>query len=211
MSKELRERDYQRIAAELARAPRGSKFAIGADPVLCREYLPEVQLLETADGALALEPGSASALVVFDTLGRLPTARAFFGEAARVLAAGGLLVLSEPHVGPLSYSLYKLGADAPVRLLADPLAHASEPAAGANQASATLLFGPHRASFERMFPELRIDKVERTAGPEAVGPSDAVSYRPSMLVRRLAAIESVLPRAALSLLGFRLLAVLQKR
>lgn len=211
MSNELRERDYRRVASELARAPEGSKFAIGADPVLCREYLPEVQLLETADGVLPLEPGSAFALVAFDTLERLSSPRAFFSEASRVLAPGGLLVLSEPYVGPLSYPLYKLGSDAPVRLLTDPLAHASAPSAGANQASATLLFGPRRASFERMFPELRIDKVERTAGPEAVGPCHAESYRPSMLVRRLAAIEAVLPKAAFSLFGFRMVAVLQKR
>jgi SAM-dependent methyltransferase len=211
MRDELREREYRRVADELARAPYGPKLAIGCEPVLCREYLPEVKPLETAAGPLPLENGSAAALALFDVLERLPSLRAFFSEASRVLAPGGLLVLSEPYVGPMSYPLYKLGSEALIRMFADPLAHPTESAPGTNQASATLLFGPRRASFERTFPELRIDKVERTAGPEASGSGEATSSRPSMLVRRLAAVESRLPKAALSLFGFRMLAVLQKR
>ena len=211
MSDDLRERDYRRVASEITRAPHGPKFAIGADPLLSREYLSELQPLETDGGPLALEKGTVAALALFDTLERLPSPRAFFSEVCRVLVPGGLLVLSEPYVGPLSYPLYKLGSDTPVRLLADPLAHASESAAGSNQASATLLFGLHRASFERTFPELRVDKVERTAGPEASGSSTATSQLPSKLVRRLASVESLLPKAALSLFGFRMVVVLQKR
>jgi len=217
---------YGRIGSELRKAPPGRKLELGSGPGFAREFIPDLELTdlvraewhdhELSADSLPFENGSVGALVLFDVLHHLSSPRAFFSEASRVLAPGGLVILCEPYIGPLSYPVYKFLHEEPVRMFKDPLHQEMERTKDpfdANQAIPTLLFGPYRAGFERTFPELRIDKVERLAGlsyPVSGGFSRGPLV-PQWLFRGLVAAEAKLPKAAFSLFGFRMLAVLEKR
>lgn len=217
---------YRRLGSELSNAPPGRKLEIGSGPGFAREFIPDLELTDLVGAewhdhelraeSLPFEDGSVGALVLFDVLHHLSSPRSFFIEASRVLADGGLVLLCEPYIGPLSYPVYKFLHEEPVRMWKDPLredaAHTKDPF-DSNQAIPTLLFGPYRSTFERMFPEFRIAKVERLAGlsyPVSGGFSRSPLV-PDWLFRGLVAVESQLPKAAFSLFGFRMLAVLQKR
>ena len=60
-------------------------------------------------------------IVLFDVLHHLQRPRLFLLEAERILRPGGRLVVLEPAITPLSWLLYKLLHDEPVRMSEDPL------------------------------------------------------------------------------------------
>jgi SAM-dependent methyltransferase len=156
------------------------------------------------------------ALVLFDVLHHLPRPAQFLGEAVRVLRPGGRLVMCEPYVSALSFPIYRYWHEERCDLSVDPLGEAA--ASGAdpfdgNQAIPSLLLGRHRHALERRFPELRVIELRRLAGPSypASGGFSRAPLLPMPLWRALQAVEDWLPQAAFRLLGFRLLAVLERR
>lgn len=193
---------------------------------------------EIEASALPFADGSIGALVLFDVLHHLPSATRFFAEAVRVLAPGGRVVLCEPLVSPLSLPVYKFLHEEPLHLLVDPLAlvppvaedggqsvgepvdePVDEPVGekdpfDANQAIPTLIFGraSGRRRFSRMFPELRIQKIERLAGLSypASGGFSRGALLPAPWWRRLFEAERSLPGWVFAMIGFRLLIVLEK-
>ena len=165
---------------------------------------------------LPFEDGSVAALVLFDVLHHLPSPRAFFEEADRVLMTGGLVVLCEPYIGPLSYPVYKFFHQEPVDMRADPLRQDVDPGKDpfdSNQAIPTVLFGRQRRQFEQTFPALEILKVEKLAGPSypASGGFSRGPILPLPLWRGLLALERYIPTVVFNLIGFRLFVVLRKR
>jgi hypothetical protein len=148
-----------------------------------------------------------------------------------VLAPGGLIVICDPYISPLSYPIYKLLHEEPVDLSARVLDLPPPDAANArgkppgeskgrakdpfdsNQAIATLLFGRQRADFERRHPGLELVSLEKMAGPcyAASGGFSHPPLLPMWIWRKLEAVERRLPRVVLDRMAFRLLAVIRKR
>jgi SAM-dependent methyltransferase len=219
--RELYGRWYGRVKAELP--PEGPWVEIGSGPGFARDFIPQMELTDVVQapwhdrqidaGALPYADGSLGALVLFDVLHHLPAPARFLAEAERVLRGGGRLVACEPYVSPLSYPIYRFLHEERLELKVDPLA---EGAAGdpfdANQAIPTLLFERRPDELARRFPSLRLRSFERLAGPAypASGGFSRGPLLPAPLWRGLLALEDRLPRAAFRLIGFRLLAVLER-
>jgi SAM-dependent methyltransferase len=201
----------------------GPWVEIGSGPGFAREFIPEMELTDVVQapwhdrqvdaGALPFAAGSVGGLVLFDVLHHLPAPARFFAEAERVLRGGGKLVLCEPYLSPLSYPIYRFFHEERLEMGADPLA---EGAPGdpfdANQAIPTLLLERGFEELARRFPALRLCSFRRLAGP-AYPASGGFSRRPLLpapLWRALLALEDRLPPAAFRLIGFRLLAVLER-
>jgi SAM-dependent methyltransferase len=216
---------YARVRAELPPRELGPWVELGSGPGLAAELIPELELTdvvqapwharEVAAEALPWPAETLGALVLFDVLHHLPRPAAFFAEAVRVLRPGGRVVLCEPYVSPLSRVVYRLFHEERLDFAADPLgdarARGADPFDG-NQAVPTALFFRQRAAFERRFPALRVRRLERLAGlayPASGGFSQA-PLLPLPLWRRCFALERRLPAAAFRLIGFRLLAVLER-
>src|SRR5438552_524932 len=150
---------YGKVRALLPDPAPGPLVELGSGPGFAKSFIPELLLTDVVrapwhDGemgaeALPFADGTLGGLVLFDVLHHLSSPASFFAEAIRALAPGGRIVLCEPYVSPLSFPVYKLFHDEPVRMAVDPLADA-EPAPGAadsgkdpfdaNQAIPTLLF-----------------------------------------------------------------------
>jgi len=222
---------YGRVRALLPARELGPFVELGSGPGFARGFIPELLLTDVVrapwhDREMGAErlpfgDGTLGALVLFDVLHHLSSPAAFFEEASRALAPGGRVVLCEPHVSPLSYPVYKLFHDEPVRLSADPLAgQAATDAANekdpfdSNQAIPTLLFerARGRAELARRFPRLKLVTVQRLAGL-AYPASGGFRSRPLLpmgLWRRLYRFEAALPAALFRLIGFRVLVALEK-
>jgi SAM-dependent methyltransferase len=215
---------YGRVRGLLPDRALGRWIEIGSGPGLAREVIPELELSdivkapwhdhELSAEALPFADGSVGALVLFDVLHHLQRPSAFLAEATRVLAPGGRLVMCEPYVSPLSFPVYRFlheeRCDGRVDPLGDAPASGDDPFDG-NQAIPSVLFGRARAELARRFPALRLVRLEHFAGPSYAA-SGGFSRRPlpRPLWRALLAIEDRLPAAAFRLVGFRLLAALQR-
>jgi SAM-dependent methyltransferase len=217
---------YGRIAAELPPAVVGPRVEIGSGPGFARRFIPDLELTdlvrapwhdrELGADALPFAEASLGAIVLFDVLHHLPSPRAFFAEAVRVLRPGGRLVMCEPYVSPLSYPIYKFLHDEPLDLRVDPLADQTGADArdpfDSNQAIPTLLFGRARAAFESAFPALAIRTVEYFAGLSYPA-SGGFSRRP-LLPWRLWSIlywtEGRLPAAVRRRAAFRILVAIER-
>ncbi|HEY0710712.1 MAG TPA: class I SAM-dependent methyltransferase [Polyangia bacterium] len=222
----LYERWYQEVRRRLPDRSLGRWIELGSGPGFARDVIPELELSDVVRApwhdhevdaeALPFAAGSVGALVLFDVLHHLPRPAVFLAEATRVLVRGGRLVLCEPYVSPLSYPIYRFFHEERCDLGVDPLGDArtsgSDPFDG-NQAIPSLLLGRHRRALAQRFPELELVEVTRLAGPSYPA-SGGFSRRPLLplpIWRALQSFEDRLPRAVFRLLGFRVLAVLQRR
>jgi SAM-dependent methyltransferase len=222
----LYRRWYARIRELLPARELGPWIEIGSGPGFAREFIPELELTDivrapwhdrcvSAD-SLPFADASLGALVLFDVLHHLAAPALFFQEAVRVLRPGGRIVLCEPYISPLSLVVYRLFHEEPVDMRAQPLAeHGAldkDPFAS-NQAIPTLLCRKAgQRELERSFPALKIVRFERLAGLSypATGGFSRSPVLPVRLWRVLLASEDRLPAAAYRLIGFRLLAVIER-
>ncbi|HEX3695983.1 MAG TPA: class I SAM-dependent methyltransferase [Polyangia bacterium] len=222
---------YGRIRRHLPPPVDGPWWELGSGPGFARRFIPELSLSdlvaapwhdrEIAADALPFADGSVGALVLFDVLHHLPSSARFFAEATRVLRTGGRVVLCEPGISPLSFPVYKFLHEEPLRLFVDPFVMgtvtegADKDPFDSNQAIPSLMFGRPggRRRFRHMFPTLEIRTVERLAGLSypASGGFSRGPLLPAPLWRRLFAVERFLPQWIFSLIGFRLLIVLEKQ
>jgi len=217
---------YRRIAALLPAESLGPRVEIGSGPGFGARFIPGLVMTdvvsapwhaaEVAAENLPYADASVGALVLFDVLHHIPAPLSFFGEAARVLAPGGRIVLCEPFVSPLSWPVYNFIHEEPVDMRADPfgaLPLSGDDPFDSNQALPTLLFGRLRDEFARRFPTLRIVSSEPAAGysyPASGGFSHG-PLLPAPLWGALKAIDDRLPAWLLRIVGFRLFTVLEKQ
>ncbi|MFN7971061.1 MAG: class I SAM-dependent methyltransferase [Acidobacteriota bacterium] len=167
---------YGRIRAKLPDRSLGPVIEIGSGPGLSAEFIDGLELSDVVAApwlhrvfpaeAIPCEDGSVGALVLFDVLHHLAAPARFFGEASRVLRPGGRIVICEPHVGLLSYPVYRYLHEEPVVLSADPLADndAGRDPFDGNQAIPTRLFCQERRVLEERFPALSLRSVDYFAG-----------------------------------------------
>jgi SAM-dependent methyltransferase len=217
---------YQRVREHLPPQGLGPWVEIGSGPGLAREVIPELELSDVvrapwhryeADAeALPFAEGQLGALVLFDVLHHIPRPSGFFSEAVRVLRPGGRVVMCEPYVSALSFPVYRWLHEERLDFAVDPFG--ADPTAGGdpfegNQAVPTLLLMRRREELEQRFPELRITHVEPLAGPTypASGGFSHGPFLPTGAWRALLAAEDRLPKQVFRLIGFRLLAVLERR
>jgi SAM-dependent methyltransferase len=217
---------YRRIRELLPARERGPWIEIGSGPGFAAEFIPELELTDIVQAPwhhrclsaenLPFAQQSVGALVLLDVLHHLATPAKFFGEAVRVLCSGGRIVLCEPYISPLLSVVYRLCHDEPadmrVRPLAEHGARDKDPFQS-NQAIPTLLCRPDgQRELGSRFPELRLVHFERLAGLSY--PATGGFSRPPLLAprlwRMLLGLEDRLPAVAYRLIGFRLLAVMER-
>jgi SAM-dependent methyltransferase len=219
---------YRRVREALPSPSLGRWVEIGSGPGFGREFIPEMELTDLVQApwharqvdaqALPFERSSLGALVLFDVLHHVPVPARFLAEAERVLRPGGRVVLCEPYMSPLSYPVYRYLHEEGADLRADALAEAPSPGDAArdpflaNQAIPTLLFERQAPELARRFPGLRLRSLERLAGPAypSSGGFSRAPLLPMPLWRALLAVEDHLPQALFRVLGFRLLAVVER-
>lgn len=165
-------------------------------------------------------PFAASAfdnVVMMDVLHHLHRPRRFLAEAERVLKPGGRIVMVEPAVTPVSRILYALFHAEPVDMGEDPLADgppdpARDPYLG-NQAIPTRLFTRERARLGALFPRLAVLAVERFAffAYPLSGGFRSWCLLPGAAVAPLLRLEEALAPALGPVMGFRMLAALERR
>lgn len=135
-----------------------------------RDFIPELVATDTLPyegldalvdaGNLPWSTGSVRALFLLNVLHHLSDAPRFLSEAQRVLKPGGLLLITDQHVGYISRFVLRWH-DEPY----DPKAQSWEAAAkhalsGANGALAWIIFQRDRSRFERQFPGFRFIAYE---------------------------------------------------
>jgi SAM-dependent methyltransferase len=217
---------YARMRRALPARDLGPWIEIGSGPGFAREFIPDLELSDivrapwhdrcvSADH-LPFTDGSVGALVMFDVLHHLAAPAKFFQEAMRVLRPGGRIVLCEPYISPVSSVVYRLFHPEPVNMRVQPLAQHGvldkDPFAS-NQAISTLLCRKGgRRELEQLSPMLKIVRFERMAGLSypATGGFSRPPLLPLWLWRVLLAIEDRLPAVVYRLIGFRLLAVIER-
>lgn len=155
-------------------------------------------------------------VVLFDVLHHLAVPRRFLAEAVRVLRPGGRIVVCEPAVTVASWAPYRFVHPEPVRMREDPLADAEAGARDpfdSNQAIPTLLFGRHRRRLAGIFPELRLRRMTYFAllAYPLSGGFRPWSLLPAPLVAPILRLDTALARWLGRVMGFRLLAVLERR
>ena len=155
-------------------------------------------------------------IVMFDVLHHLARPRLFFNEAQRILRPGGRVVMVEPAITAASRLFYTYLHPEPVVMSEDPL-QVGPPEPGrdpfdSNQAIPTLLFARQSARFEQTFPGLRVRALRHfsfLAYPLSGG-FRPWSLLPGRLVEPLLRAERAIERLLGRLLGFRMIAVVER-
>ena len=165
---------------------------------------------------LPFATGVAANIVMVDVLHHIEFPTVFFREAERVLRRGGRLIMVEPAITWGSTLFYRLLHQEPVRTSADPFIEGvpdpQRDPYDSNQAIPTLLVTRDRERFHRLFPNLKISRVDwfsLTVYPLSGG-FKSWSLVPEMLaspmLRAERAIEPFLGRFA----AFRMMLVIEK-
>ncbi len=105
-----------------------------------------------------------SNIVLFDVLHHLQCPIVFFREAERVLKPGGMIVMIEPGITPISWLCYKLGHDEPIDMgwgMSESYKrdHKKDPY-DSNQAIPTILFKHSPKLFQAKVKELDLKDVK---------------------------------------------------
>jgi SAM-dependent methyltransferase len=173
------------------------------------DCVADAQRLPFADEA-------AANIVMVDVLHHLEFPVVFFREAARVLRPGGRAVMVEPAITWGSTLFYRLFHHEPVRTSAEVLMDGRpdprrDPYAS-NQAIPALIATRDRDRFHRLFPALRIEKVEwfALAAYPLSGGFKPWSLISAGMARRMLRLERALEPVLGRLAAFRMLLVVEK-
>jgi SAM-dependent methyltransferase len=139
--------------------------------------------------ALALPDRSVDSFFLLDVLHHLQDPAACFRELSRCLKPGGFVLIVDPANTPLSRFIYKNFHHEDFDENSSAWGHAHRGTlAQSNQAMASIIFERDRPLFEKQFPRLKIDRIEKHTFMSYLL-SGGLSYEP--LVPRWA--EGLLP------------------
>jgi len=219
----LYENDYQTI---LSRMAPGRTIEIGGGSGNLKAYCPDIITMDVQQAPwldliadahrLPFADASFDNIVMFDVLHHLNCPNLFFEEVSRVLRRGGRLIAMEPAITPISFIFYKLFHPEPVNMAIDPLDRREMSAVrdpwDSNQAIPTLLFRKSQRRLEKMFPDLKVREASFHAlfAYPLSGGFRRWSLLPARLVEPLLRLEDRLLPLLGPLMGFRLLAVVQR-
>lgn len=166
--------------------------------------------------ALPVADGSFDNIVMTDVLHHLPHPTKFLAEAQRVLRPGGRLIVVEPAITPGSWPFYHFIHQERVDMKADPFGPAPQCSADpydANQAVPTLMFlrAPERVA--QASPALRLVSAKHLSllAYPLSGGFKRWSLIPTGLIAPLLRLEDCLAPLLGRVMGFRLMAVLERR
>lgn len=166
--------------------------------------------------ALPVADASFDNIVMTDVLHHLPHPLKFLAEAERVLRPGGRLIVIEPAITPGSWPFYHFLHQERVDLKADAFGNAplcSFDPYDANQAVPTLMFVRHPDRLRQVAPGLHLAGVEHLSlfAYPLSGGMKPWSLIPAALVGSTLKLEEMLRPLLGRLMGFRLMAVLERR
>ncbi len=214
---------YDRIAAACVPGPivevgggvGNLKHRIGGVIATDIQFAPWLDAVADAQ-QLPFAPASIGNIVMIDVLHHLEFPAVFFREAVRVLRPGGRVVMVEPAITWGSTLAYRLLHNEPVRMSADSLGDgAPDPSRDpydANQAVPTLLATRDHDRFHRLFPDLRIVRVEWFSFASYVlsGGFRSWSLVSEKFAQRLLEVERSIERALGRLGAFRVMLIIDK-
>lgn len=204
---------------------RGSIAEIGAGCASLKSSYPDILSIDIVASPwvdlvgdaerLPLADDSVGNLVLLDVLHHIRQPFRFLEEAARVLEAGGRLVMLEPGISPLSRVIYGAAHPEPIDMHADVFADSalsgSDPF-DSNQAIPTLLFdqGVGRAlSRIKHFEVAHLDWLGFPSYPLSGG-FRPWRLLPNFMLGACLSAEALAPSMLRRWLGFRLFVVLRK-
>jgi SAM-dependent methyltransferase len=165
---------------------------------------------------LPFATGSAANIVMVDVLHHLEFPIMFFREAARVLQAGGRVLMVEPAITWGSTVFYRLFHHEPVRTsaaaLMEGIPYPGRDPYASNQAIPTVLATRERDRFHQLFPDLRLTRVEwfSLAAYPLSGGFKPWSLLGAGMARRLMRIERAIEPALGRFVAFRMMLTVEK-
>ncbi|MEP6607078.1 MAG: class I SAM-dependent methyltransferase [Burkholderiaceae bacterium] len=215
---------YRRIAA--ACRP-GITIEVGGGSGNFKQFAPDVLSFDivhepwldlVADAqAIPLRSESVANIVMLDVLHHIEYPVRFLREAARVLRPGGRVIFVEPGITAVSGIVYRTAHEEPVDMQVDPLAEGvpdptRDPYVG-NQAIPTLLTGRYRKRLRELEPSLTMISLRRLSlfAYPLSGGFKQWSLITAAGARILLRLEDRMEGFLGPVLGFRLMAVLEKR
>jgi len=169
----LYEKFYRRYLQCIERCPSsggiveigsGIGFAREAVPgLIASDILPYSAVDLCADARqMPFKDKSLRAILMLNTLHHIPDAERFFREARRCLRPDGRMLIVDQYPGWLSYWVFKYLHHEPFdEKSAVWKFESTGPLSCANGALAWIIFYRDRQKFQRFFPELRIESIER--------------------------------------------------
>jgi SAM-dependent methyltransferase len=179
------------------------QFASWLDCVADAQYLP-------------FATGTAANIVMVDVLHHIEFPVVFFREPAPVLRRDGRLIMVEPAITWGSTLFYRLLHQEPVRTSADPLIDGvPDPHRDpyeSNQAIPTLVATRDRERFHRLFPTLKISRVDWFSFMvyPLSGGFKSWSLVPEALASYMLRVEHAVERLIGPFAAFRLMLVIEK-
>ena len=180
------------------------------------QFAPWLDLVASGED-LPLANASLDNLVIIDALHHMEQPSRFFLEAERTLRASGRLIIVEPAITIGSWPFYKVHPES-FDMAVDPFADVSRDAGGspyeANQGIATLFLDrSHRNRLEEEFPGMRLISLIRFRffSYPLSGIFRPWTLIPGWAMPFLLAIEDLFEKPLGRLLGFRMIAVLERQ
>jgi SAM-dependent methyltransferase len=165
---------------------------------------------------LPFADGVAGNIVMIDVLHHIEFPVRFFREAERLLRPGGRIITVEPAITWGSTLFYRFLHQEPVRMSADPLLEGmpdpNRDPYDSNQALPTLIATRNRQQFLRLFPGLRISRINWFSFVvyPLSGGFKPWSLIPAGLASRLLGIERAIEPVLGRWLAFRMVLVVEK-
>ncbi len=179
------------------------------------QFAPWLDCLADAQ-RLPFAANAAANIVMVDVLHHIEFPALFFREAERVLLPGGRVIMIEPAMTWGSTLFYRLLHHEPVDMRADPLTEGKpdprrDPYRG-NQSVPTLIANRDRGRFERLFPTLRVARVDwfSLAVYPLSGGFKSWSLISDRLARRAIRLERAIEPLVGRLTAFRMMLVVEK-
>jgi len=204
--RKLYEQWYRHFLSEIPRLPEGKLVELGSGGGFFKDIEPRViasDVIELPTNDLTFsaldmpfKSGTVGGLFLIDTLHHIPDMKQFFGEANRVLARGGKIVMTEPANTNWGRFIYTHFHHEPFNPGGDWTIPPNGPLSGANGALPWIVLQRDKEKFEKLYPSLKIRTIA-PCNPLLYILSGGLTYRqllPDFMFSFVAFIDRVLPR-----------------